>query len=99
MLRTGRIEMRPATAATTPATMRRALRPGHAPRRHDGFGFGRAGLVSTGRRPVVIRWRNGPLARRAFFGRGVGRCIAGGQERLLWPALRVGEANSNLGLP
>jgi hypothetical protein len=79
MLRTRHIEMRrPATAAPTSPAMRHAVRAGRDPRGHVGVGFGRP--------PAIIRWRKRLVARRAFFGRGVGRCITGGQERLLLPA-------------
>src|SRR5207237_4091618 len=73
MLRTRRIEMRrPATAAPTSPAMRHAVRAGRDPRGHGGAGVRRAGLVSTGWRPAMIRWRKRLVARRAFFGRGVG---------------------------
>ena len=53
-----------------------------------GTRFCRTRVVSAGRGRAAVRWQR-PLARRAFFGRGVGRCIAGGHDRFLLAAVRA----------
>jgi hypothetical protein len=48
----------------------------------------RACLVGSGRRLAVVRWSR-PFVRRAFLGRGIGRCVAGAHDRFLLAALRA----------
>lgn len=96
--RCGRLR-RPA-AAPTPAAVRRAFDSGLGAERagHRGRSIiGRADLAGARERSAAVgrRW---PIARRALFGRGVGRCITRVQERLLLPALARRETNSSLHL-
>jgi len=90
-------QMRRAAAPPPTPAVRRAFGSGLGANRarHRGHSIiGRADLAGARKRSAVAGRRR-PIARRALFGRGVGRCITRVQERLLLPALARWETNSS----